>query len=132
MSGTTASGEASAVEQSIGRKVVLRLVLPSALFILIGAIDRTNVGFAALQMNADLGLSPSQYGFGASILFLGYVAAKYPSVLLFEAWGLRRWLASITLGWGVAAAALAFIQNAEQLFVLRFLIGFLEGGLSSG
>ena len=132
MSGTTESGEASAVEQSIGRKVVLRLVLPSALFILIGAIDRTNVGFAALQMNADLGLSPSQYGFGASILFLGYVAAKYPSVLLFEAWGLRRWLASITLGWGVAAAALAFIQNAEQLFALRFLIGFLEGGLSSG
>ena len=120
------------IEQSIGRKVVFRLVFPSALFILIGAIDRTNVGFAALQMNADLGLSPSQYGFGAGILFLGYVIAKYPSVLLFEAWGIRRWLASITLGWGLAAAALAGIENAGQLFFLRFLIGFLEGGLSSG
>jgi len=127
-----ASSGNHALEQSIGRKVVWRLVLPCALFILIGAIDRTNVGFAALQMNADLGLSASQYGFGAGILFLGYVIAKYPSVLLYEAWGLRRWLAFITLGWGIAAASLAAIQNAEQLFTLRFLIGFLEGGLSSG
>jgi ACS family tartrate transporter-like MFS transporter len=122
----------SELEQAIGRKVVRRLVLPCAPFILIGAIDRTNVGFAALQMNADLGLSASQYGFGAGILFLGYVIAKYPSVLLYEAWGLRRWLAFITFGWGLAAAALAAIQTADQLFVLRFLIGFLEGGLSSG
>ena len=128
----TAEAGHAAMEQSIGRKVVVRLVLPAALFILVGAIDRTNVGFAALQMNADLGLTPSQYGFGAGILFLGYVIAKYPSVLLYEAWGLRRWLAFITFGWGIAAAALAAIQNAEQLFILRFLIGFLEGGLSSG
>lgn len=125
-------GAEFALEESIGRKVVWRLVLPCALFILVGAIDRTNVGFAALQMNADLGLSASEYGFGAGILFLGYVIAKYPSVLLYEAWGLRRWLASITFGWAIAAAALAAIQNAEQLFALRFLIGFLEGGLSSG
>jgi ACS family tartrate transporter-like MFS transporter len=129
---TIGSGADAVLEQSIGRKVVWRLVLPCALFILVGAIDRTNVGFAALQMNADLGLSASQYGFGAGILFLGYVIAKYPSVLLYEAWGLRRWLAFITFGWGLAAAALAAIENAEQLFVLRFLIGFLEGGLSSG
>lgn len=128
----TTSDSGLALEQSIGRKVVWRLVLPCALFILIGAIDRTNVGFAALQMNGDLGLSASQYGFGAGILFLGYVISKYPSVLLYEAWGLRRWLAFISLGWGIAAASLAAIQNAEQLFMLRFVIGFLEGGLSSG
>lgn len=120
------------MEQVIGRKVLLRLVLPCAMFTLIGSIDRTNVGFAALQMNADLGLSASAYGFGAGVLFVGYVLAKYPSVLLYERIGFRRWLATITFAWGIAACALSLIQNANQLYFLRVLIGFAEGGLSSG
>jgi len=120
------------MEESIGRKVLLRLVLPCGLFTLIGSIDRTNVGFAALQMNADLGLSATQYGFGAGVLFVGYVLAKYPSVLLYEAIGFRRWLAIITFAWGLAACSLALIQTGTQLYLLRVLIGFAEGGLSSG
>lgn len=120
------------LEQRIGRKVVQRLVLPGALFTLIGAIDRTNVGFAALQMNTDLGLSGTQYGFGAGVLFVGYVLAKYPSVLLYEKIGFRRWLAVITFAWGIAACSLAAIDNHLELYLLRVLIGFAEGGLSSG
>ncbi|WP_262503876.1 MFS transporter [Sphingosinithalassobacter sp. CS137] len=120
------------VETDIGRKVMLRLVLPSALFILVGAIDRANVGFAALQMNAALGLSSAQYGFGAGVLFIGYLAAKYPSVLLYEAIGMRRWLGTITVAWGICASAMALVQNEWQLYGLRIVIGFAEGGLSSG
>lgn len=120
------------IESAIGRKVLMRLVLPTALFVLMGSIDRANVGFAALQMNAALGLSGAQYGFGAGILFVGYLAAKYPSVLLYEAIGMRRWLAIITLSWGIAASAMAFIQDHWQLYSLRVVIGFTEGGLSSG
>jgi MFS transporter, ACS family, tartrate transporter len=122
----------SGLEEEIGRKVLKRLVLPCGLFTLIGAIDRTNVGFAALQMNADLGLNATQFGFGAGVLFIGYVLAKYPSVLLFEAIGFRRWLAFITFAWGLAACSLALISNQLELYVLRVLIGFAEGGLSSG
>lgn len=123
---------ASEMESAVGRKVLLRLVLPSALFVLMGAIDRTNVGFAALQMNEALGLSGTQYGFGAGVLFVGYLAAKYPSVLLYEAVGMRRWLGIITLAWGVAACAMAAISTHWELYVLRVFIGFAEGGLSSG
>jgi len=119
-------------ETAIGRKVLWRLVLPSALFILMGSIDRANVGFAALQMNAALGLSASKYGLAAGILFIGYLAAKYPSVLLYEAIGMRRWLAAITLSWGVSASAMALVQTEWQLYSLRVVIGFTEGGLSSG
>lgn len=121
-----------AIERAVGAKVLWRLVLPCALYILIGAIDRTNVGFAALQMNADLGLSSTQYGFGAGVLFVGYVIAKYPSVLLYEAVGLRRWLAIISAAWGLGACAMAAITNEWQLYGLRMFIGFAEGGLSSG
>ncbi len=119
-------------ETTIGRKVLWRLVLPSALFILMGSIDRANVGFAALQMNQALGLSGSKYGFAAGVLFVGYLAAKYPSVLLFEAIGMRRWLATITLAWGISASAMALVQTEGQLYALRVVIGFTEGGLSSG
>ncbi|MFM5908574.1 MAG: MFS transporter [Novosphingobium sp.] len=120
------------MEEVIGRKVMIRLVLPCILFTLMGSIDRTNVGFAALQMNADLGLSATAYGFGAGVLFVGYVVAKYPSVLLYETIGFRRWLAVITFSWGIAACALSLIQTQMHLYVLRVLIGFAEGGLSSG
>lgn len=119
-------------EATIGRKVIWRLVLPSALFILMGSIDRANVGFAALQMNEALGLSGSKYGFAAGVLFVGYLIAKYPSVLLYEAIGMRRWLAIITLSWGIAASAMSLVQSEGQLYGLRVVIGFTEGGLSSG
>lgn len=120
------------LEGAIGRKVLWRLVLPSAFFVLMGSIDRANVGFAALQMNAALGMSATAYGFGAGILFAGYLLAKYPSVLLFERIGMRRWLSIITISWGTAAAAMSLIQRAEHLYTLRVIIGFTEGGLSSG
>ncbi len=132
MTEANSAGAGDSLELSVGRKVLWRLVLPGALFILIGSIDRTNVGFAALQMNAELGLSGTQYGFGAGVLFVGYVLAKYPSVLLFEAVGMRRWLAMITLAWGVAASAMAAVTDEWQLYGLRIFIGFAEGGLSSG
>ncbi len=120
------------METEIGRKVIRRLVLPSALFILMGALDQVNVGFAALQMNQSLGLDGSSYAFAAGILFVGYMLAKYPSVLLYEAIGMRRWLAIITVSWGIAASAMSMVQNEYHLYVLRVIIGFAEGGLSSG
>ena len=126
------SGTADPTEITVSHKIIRRLVLPCALFILMGSIDRTNVGFAALQMNADLGLSGTQFGFGAGVLFIGYVLAKYPSVRLYEAIGMRRWLATITVAWGIAATALSAVTNEWELYGLRVFIGFAEGGLSSG
>ncbi|MGZ8335768.1 MAG: MFS transporter [Allosphingosinicella sp.] len=119
-------------EARIGRRVQLRLVLPLALFFLIGSLDRANVAFAALQMNAAIGLSSSQYGFGAGVLFVGYVAMKYPSVMLFERIGLRRWLAAITVTWGVTATGMALISGPLSFYAFRFIIGTAEGGLASG
>ena len=126
------SDSASEIEQGVGRKVLQRLVLPCALYILIGAIDRTNVSFAALQMNQDLAMSDTQYGFAAGVLFIGYVMAKFPSVILYEALGMRRWLALITSLWGLGACAMGLVIEQWHVFALRLFIGFMEGGLSSG
>lgn len=121
-----------AIEQALGRKILIRLVIPAAFFILMGSLDRANVGLAALQMNEALGFSSTQYGFGAGVLFIGYISAKLPSVLLYERIGMHRWLALITVIWGIAATSMAFVENHLQFYFLRFVIGFSEGGLSSG
>lgn len=120
------------VGAGISRKVLVRLVLPLAVFFLVSSLDRANVAFASLQMNRAIGLSSAEYGFGAGVLFVGYLASKYPSVLLFERVGLRRWLSLIALCWGAAATTMAFIQNEWTFYALRFVIGVAEGGLSSG
>ncbi len=122
----------SEIEQSVGRKVLRRLVFPSALFVLLSSIDRNNISFASLHMNADLGLSETQYGFAAGVLFVGFMLAKYPSVVLMERVGFRAWLALITLIWSVSAFAMGLIRNEWDLYILRVILGFAEGGLSSG
>lgn len=132
MQETVAIAPQSELEDTIGRKVLRRLVFPSALFILMGALDRNNVSFAALHMNEDLGLSGTQYGFGAGVLFVGYLLAKYPSVLLLERIGFRMWLGIITIVWSLAAFSLGLVRDEWELYTLRVVLGFAEGGLSSG
>jgi len=116
----------------LGRRILWRLAVPTILFMLMSSLDRTNVSFAALQMNAELGFSPSQYGFGAGILFAGFLAGQYPSVLLLQRIGMRRWIAVCALVWGLCALAMALLRTPGQFYLLRVLLGFAEGGLAPG
>jgi MFS transporter, ACS family, tartrate transporter len=117
---------------AISRKVLWRLALPTIVFMLLSSLDRVNISFAALQMNRDLGFTPSQYGFGAGILFVGFLAGQYPSVLLLQRIGMHRWIALCAVAWACCAAGIAFVQLPAQFYVLRVLLGFAEGGLAPG
>jgi ACS family tartrate transporter-like MFS transporter len=99
---------------------------------LFSSLDRANVSFAAKAMNAELGFSPTEYGFGAGVLFVGFLAGQYPSLAWLQRVGMRRWIASCALWWGLSAAAMAFIEGHVAFYVLRVLIGFAEGGLAPG
>jgi ACS family tartrate transporter-like MFS transporter len=117
---------------AISRKVMWRLALPTILFMLMSALDRVNISFAALQMNSELGFSPSQYGFGAGILFLGFLGGQYPSVLLLQRIGMHRWMALSAVVWAACAAAISFVHAPVQFYVLRVVLGLAEGGLAPG
>jgi ACS family tartrate transporter-like MFS transporter len=117
---------------SMASRIRWRLIVPTIFFMLLSSIDRVNVSFASLQMNSDLGFSPSQYGFGAGILFAGFLAGQYPSVLLLQRIGFHRWLAACALLWGCCAGAMAFITTHGEFYALRVLLGFAEGGLAPG
>jgi MFS transporter, ACS family, tartrate transporter len=114
------------------RQVSVRL-LPLLLGLYLFAfVDRTNVGIAALQMNADLKFGAATYGFGAGIFFLGYALFEIPSNLILARVGARRWLARIAITWGLLTCAMLFVQTPTQLYVARFLLGVAEAGLFPG
>jgi len=108
------------------------LLVPLLALLFLSTIDRVNVSFAALQMNAELGLTPETYGFGISIFFVGYILIQWPSLMLLQRVGMRRWLFMIALLWGAAATGMAFIQSAPSFYALRLLLVYADGGFPPG
>jgi MFS transporter, ACS family, tartrate transporter len=110
-----------------------RRLLPFVMLLyVVNYIDRVNVGFAALTMNKDLGLSPAAYGFGASIFFVGYLIFQVPANLILEKIGARRWMFLILAVWGLLSASNAFMQGEYSYYTLRFLLGVSEAGFFPG
>jgi ACS family tartrate transporter-like MFS transporter len=119
-------------EHLIFAKCAWRLIPFTMLLYLVNYIDRVNVGFAALTMNADLGFSPSIYGFGAGVFFVGYMLFQVPANVILARVGARRWIFSILAVWGVLSAATAFIRNPAEFYAVRFLLGVAEAGFFPG
>jgi ACS family tartrate transporter-like MFS transporter len=130
--GVSQSSGSEAVLQSAVRKAALRFVPLLTIAYLFNYLDRTSLGFAALTMNKQLGLSPSQFGFAAGILFLGYTLFEIPSNLMLYRVGARRWLARIMISWGIVSAATAFVVGANSFYALRLLLGIMEAGFFPG
>jgi ACS family tartrate transporter-like MFS transporter len=114
------------------RKVAWRLVPFLGVLYFFAFLDRVNVGFAALTMNADLGISAAAFGIGSGIFFIGYILCEVPSNVMLERFGARIWIARIMISWGVLSAAMAFVQGPQSFYVVRFLLGIAEAGFFPG
>jgi MFS family permease len=126
------AGQDEAFLASAIRKNTWRLVPLLGLAYLFNYLDRTSVGFAALQMNEAIGLTASQFGWGAGILFFSYCLLEVPSNLMMYRFGARLWLARIMITWGLAAAATAFAVGPYSFYFIRFLLGVFEAGFFPG
>ena len=113
-------------------KAAWRLIPVMCLMYVVSFLDRSNISFAALTMNSDLGFSPEVYGRGAGIFFLGYFLFEVPSNLALEKVGARAWMCRIMVTWGLLSMACAFVQGATPFFILRFALGAAEAGLYPG
>jgi ACS family tartrate transporter-like MFS transporter len=120
------------LERSTPRKVFWRIIPLCFVLYVISYIDRANIGYAALQMNHELGLTSEAFGFAAGIFFLGYFLFEVPSNVMMARFGPRVWIARILITWGLVAGLSAFAQTAWQLYVLRFLLGVAEAGFFPG
>ncbi|TGE01345.1 MFS transporter [Methylobacterium nonmethylotrophicum] len=114
------------------RKVGLRLIPFLVLCYFIAYVDRVNVGFAALTMNRDLGLSTAAFGLGGGLFFVAYVLFEVPSNLAMERVGARIWIARIMVTWGLVGIGSAFVTGPVSFSVARFLLGAAEAGFFPG
>ncbi|WP_174508650.1 MFS transporter [Klebsiella oxytoca] len=122
----------SQLEKRVMRKITLRIIPFIMLLYFIAFLDRVNIGFAALTMNQDLGFSPTIFGFGAGIFFLGYFLFEVPSNLILHKVGARIWIARVMITWGLVSGCMAFVQGTTSFYTLRFLLGVAEAGFFPG
>jgi ACS family tartrate transporter-like MFS transporter len=121
-----------AIERRTIAKVSWRLLPLVALAYCIAYIDRSNISFAALTMNKDLGFSAYIYGWGAGIFFFGYFLFEIPSNLILEKVGARIWIARIMITWGIISGLTALVTGTTSFLIIRFLLGAAEAGFFPG
>lgn len=123
------------------RRVTIRLVPFLIICYFVAYLDRVNVGFAALTMNKDLGLTSTEFGIGAGIFFLSYFIFEVPSNLFLERFGARKWIARIMFSWGLLSGLMAFIpqiaaatgfSSTTVFYTIRVLLGIAEAGFFPG
>jgi len=118
--------------EQVLRRVLLRIVPFIFACYVISYLDRTNVGFAAISMNKDLGLTATMFGWAAGLFFLGYFMFEIPSNLLMQRFGARIWIARIMITWGLISMGTAFATGPVSFSIMRFLLGLAEAGFTPG
>src|ERR1700722_18892338 len=130
-SSSASTAEDAALHRAV-QKAAIRFVPLLTIAYLFNYLDRTSLSVAALTMNQQLELTPSQFGLAAGIFFLGYSVFEIPSNLLLYRVGARRWIARIMISWGLVSAAMAFVTGPNSFYGLRFLLGVMEAGFFPG
>jgi MFS transporter, ACS family, tartrate transporter len=113
-------------------KVKWRILPFVFLLYIVNILDRLNLGFAAMEMNKDLGITSTAFGTLTAAFFISYLLFEVPSNMLLHRFGTKKWIARIMVTWGIITALTFFAQNYTQLYILRFLLGVTEAGFFPG
>lgn len=122
----------SDIESRVSRKLMWHIIPFVMLLYFVSFLDRVNVGFAAMTMNKEVGLTPAAFGFGGGLFFIGYFLFEVPSNLILHRVGARIWIARVMITWGLVSAASALTAGPISFYVLRFLLGVAEAGFFPG
>jgi MFS transporter, ACS family, tartrate transporter len=124
--------QAADAERRVFAKIGWRLMPILILAYIFNYLDRNNVGFAGLTMNQAIGLSATEFGFGAGVFFVSYCLLEVPSNIALYRLGARVWLSRIMISWGLMSAATALAVGANSFYVLRLMLGAAEAGFFPG
>lgn len=114
------------------RRISWRLIPFLLVLYIVSYLDRINLSFAALEMNAALKFSDQVFGMGAGIYFIGYCVFGIPSNLIIKRFGPRRWISFIMVVWGLVTLMMCSIKDANTFYLLRFVLGAAEAGFFPG
>ncbi|AJE80532.1 MFS transporter [Streptomyces albus] len=117
---------------AVVRKVARHFLPLVGLCYIVLYLDRLNIGFAALTMNDELGISATMFGFVAGVYFWSYTLCEPVSNWVLSRVGARIWISRIMATWGLVTIGTALVQGATSLAVMRFLLGVAEAGFSPG
>ncbi|WP_428911694.1 MFS transporter [Niallia sp. Krafla_26] len=120
------------IEKTTVKKIMLRILPFIFICYVVAYLDRINLGFAALEMNADLAISAEVFGLLSGIFFIGYIIFEIPSNMIMQKVGAKFWIARIMITWGIISLFTAFVQSATHLYIVRFLLGVAEAGFFPG
>ncbi len=132
MSDVASPASANIDGRALYRKITIRLIPYMFLLYILAYLDRVNVGYAAMQMKADLHMSDASYGTGAGLFFVGSALFDIPSNLILARVGPRKWMARIMISWGVVATSMSLVHSPHAFYALRFLLGVSEAGFFPG
>ncbi|MGH1572145.1 MFS transporter [Methylobacterium sp. P31] len=132
MAPTHVPGAVPDIERATMGRVAWRILPFLMIAYFVAFIDRVNAGFAALQMNHEIGLSAAQFGLGGGLFYVSYVVCEVPSNLAMARFGARIWIARIMITWGLVSAAMAFVVGPYSFYVVRLLLGASEAGFFPG
>ena len=120
------------IERSTIKKTMMRILPFTFICYVVAYLDRVNLGFAALQMNAEMALTAEVFGLLSGIFFIGYFLFEIPSNMIMHKVGAKLWIARIMITWGIITVGTAFVQTATHLYIARFLLGVAEAGFFPG
>src|SRR5258708_35981476 len=101
-----------AISDRLMKRIAWRLAPLMIVMYIPNQLDRANIGYAALTMNAELHMTTAQYVVAASLFFLGYILFEMPCNLCMHRFGSRRWIAPILLVWGLASSLTSFVPHS--------------------
>ena len=115
--------------RKLNRKLDM-FVLPACILIyLLNGLDRSNLGNAQTAgFTEDLGMPDDAVNTATALFFATFVPLQPISTAIGKRVGQSRWLAIISLGWGVLTLSHAFVKTQGQLIAVRLLIGVFEAG----
>jgi ACS family tartrate transporter-like MFS transporter len=122
----------STEEQKLLARVSWRLLPFLLVLYIVSYLDRINLSFAALEMNAQLKFSDQVFSLGAGIFFLGYCLFGIPSNVVIKRLGPRRWISTIMVAWGIVTVAMCLVKDALTFYILRLTLGATEAGFCPG
>ncbi|KAH7137833.1 permease of the major facilitator superfamily [Dactylonectria macrodidyma] len=109
------------------RKIDMRIMPMIFTIYLLQLMDKNSLSFAAIMgIKTDTGLTPSQYSWLGSIVYFGYLGGEIPATYLMQRVPLAKYMAVMSMIWGIVVAMHAVYHNFGSLAAVRFLLGFVE------
>ena len=119
-------------EEKLMNRLRWRIIPYVLALYIITIIDRVNIGYAALGMNKDLGISMTVFGTLGGIFYITYFIFEIPSNVILHRVGARVWIARILITWGIITVLTGFVRNVIELAICRLLLGAAEAGFYPG